>query len=400
MTPAVRETLTLVLLVLGIPAVLATGYLALLTVLSRRLPAPSPDYGTRFDIIVPAYNEAAGITATVTSLLGVDYPRDRYRLLVIADNCTDDTAARARAAGATVLERQHATERGKGYALAFAYAHSLETGFANAVVVVDADTSVSPNLLSAFSARFASGVAAVQAEYGVRNANASWRTRLMVIALTLFHMVRSLGRERLRVSCGLRGNGMGFSTALLRRVPPRAFSIVEDIEYGIALGLAGSRVAYVPEAEVRGDMPTTGAASRSQRERWEQGRVALVREQVPRLWRASRAGGAARVPLDLAIDLLIPPLTTIGALVLGGLLLAGGLAIRGVVGGIAVIPWAVATLALLGYVARGAMLSGTGIRAILDLMWAPVFMVWKLTLMLTPRRRTGEWVRTTRSDEI
>ena len=64
-----------------------------------------------------------------------------------------------------------------------------------------------------------------------------------------------------------------------------------------------------------------------------------------------------------------------------------------------VIPWLVATAALAAYVVRGAVLSGTGFRAVLDLMWAPVFAAWKLTLLLKPTRRTGEWVRTTRSDE-
>lgn len=387
----------LALALAAVPSVAATGYLAVLTLCSARLRAPRPDTSSRFDVIVPAHNEAAGIAATVASLRAVDYPASQFRILVIADNCTDDTAARARLAGATVLERQHATERGKGYALAHGYAASAADGFATAVVVVDADTSVSANLLSAFSARFAAGAEAVQAEYGVRNANASWRTRLMVIALTMFHTVRSLGRERLGLSCGLRGNGMGFSQALLRRVPPRAFSIVEDVEYGIALGLEGTRVAYVPEAEVHGDMPATAAASRSQRERWEGGRLALIREHVPRLFRAARRSGA--VPLDLAADLLVPPLTTLGALTGAGLLVALAGWARGAAGGMGVMPWLVATGALAAYVVRGAVLSGTGPRAVLDLMWAPVFAAWKLTLLLKPTRRTGEWVRTTRSDE-
>ncbi len=389
----------ILLIVLAVPAVVATGYLAYLSLLSGRQIPPAPDTSTPFDVLVPAHNESAGITATVRSLLAMAYPREQVRIIVIADNCTDDTAAKARAAGATVLERAHATERGKGYALAFGYAASLSDGFAKAVLVVDADTDVSPNLCAAFSARFAKGAEAVQAEYGVRNAIASWRTRLMVIALTLFHTVRSLGRERMGVSCGLRGNGMGFSTALLRRVPPKAFSIVEDVEYGVALGLTGTRVEYVREAEVHGDMPASASASRSQRERWEGGRLALVKAHVPALFRAWRRG-VGRVPLDLAADLLVPPLTTLGLMVLAGLAAAMALTWRGVAGGIGVIPWLAAVAALLGYVVRGAVLSGTGPRAVLDLMWAPVFAIWKLSLMLKPTRRTGEWVRTTRSDEI
>jgi 1,2-diacylglycerol 3-beta-glucosyltransferase len=386
------------LLIAGVPIAASTGYLAFLTLLSRRIAVPKGDVSTTFDVIVPAHNESVGIVATVASLRAMQYPASQFRILVVADNCTDDTAERASAAGATVLVRQHATEKGKGYALAHAYAASLADGFASAVVVVDADTSVTPNLLTAFSARFAAGASAVQAEYGVRNAQASWRTRLMVIALTLFHGVRSLGRERLGVSCGLRGNGMGFSVATIRRVPPRAFSIVEDVEYGVALGLEGLRVVYVPEAQVFGDMPETGAASRTQRERWESGRLAMAREHVPRLLRAASPGRRA-IALDLAADLLVMPLTTLVALTGLGLLISLLLVWNGAASAIALLPWAFSALALLMYIIRGAVLSGAGLRVVFDLMWAPVFAIWKIALLLNPTRQKGEWVRTTRPDD-
>ncbi len=385
-------------LVVAAPVLAACGYLAWLTARSGRRKAPTPAMTTNFDIVVPAHNESAGITATVESLLAIQYPTDRRRVIVVADNCTDDTAQRARAAGATVLERQHATERGKGYALAFAYSKSLDDAFADVVVVVDADSSVSPNLLSAFSSRFASGAQVLQAEYGVRNANASWRTRLMVIALTMFHTVRSLGRERMSLSCGLRGNGMAFASGVLRQVPPNAYSVVEDVEYGIALGLAGIRVAYVAEAHVLGDMPTSSRASRVQRARWEGGRVALLRAHAPSLLSASRRAGG-RIPLDLLLDLLVPPLTTLAALIIAGLGASLCTRLLGITGALPLILW-LASLALLAvYVIRGMVLSGTGLRAVRDMLWLPVFMIWKLAAVLSPKGRAGEWVRTPRPDE-
>ncbi len=388
----------IVSLVAAVPVLAASTYLAVLTLLSRRLTPPAPDTRTRFDIVVPAHNESAGIALTVASLKAIDYPHDRYRILVIADNCTDDTAELASAAGARVIPRQSATERGKGYALALGYSTSLSEGFADAVVIVDADTQVSPNLLSAFSARFAVGADAVQAEYGVRNGAASWRTRLMVIALTLFHTVRSLARERLRVSCGLRGNGMGFSASLLRRVPPRAFSIVEDVEYGVALALAGIRVEYVFEAVVDGEMPTSAVASETQRERWEGGRWALARSHVLSL--LVSAGGANRwIAYDVAADLLVPPLTSLVFFAGLGFLISAGLLLAGTVGMLAVVPWLLSILAIAVYIVRGAMLSGVGATAFLDLLWAPVYAVWKVTLLFRKSRRNGEWVRTARSNE-
>jgi 1,2-diacylglycerol 3-beta-glucosyltransferase len=383
----------------GVPVLAASGYLGVLTLLSRRIASPTPDMQTRFDIVVPAHNEAVNIEGTIRSLQAIEYPADRFRILVIADNCSDGTADLARAAGARVIERTNVVERGKGYALALGYETALGEKFADAVVVVDADTHVSKTLLSAFSARFVAGADAVQAEYGVRNGSESWRTRLMVIALTLFHTVRSLARERLQVSCGLRGNGMGFSASVLRRVPPRAFSIVEDVEYGIALARAGVRVEYVHEAVVDGEMPSSAEASQTQRERWEGGRLALIREHVPTLMAASRTAANRWVPLDLAADLLVPPLTSLVFIVGLGFVISTGLLLWGAVSVTAVLPWAISVATLALYVIRGMVLSGVGLSGVFDLMWAPVYAVWKVTLLFRKRQRNGEWVRTARSNE-
>src|ERR1700687_3866780 len=142
----------------GLPLLAASLYLAVLAVLARRPSVPRPSTPRlRFDVVVPAHDEEAEIAGTVESLLALDYPRDLFRVLVIADNCTDHTAARAAAAGARVVIRDEPEQRGKGYALAHAFRLSLDEGFADAVGVVDADTVVSGNLLSAFAQRFETG---------------------------------------------------------------------------------------------------------------------------------------------------------------------------------------------------------------------------------------------------
>ena len=385
--------------VAGVPVLAASGYLAALAAAARPLTPLAPNDRIRFDVLVPAHDEAAGIASTVASLLALDYPRERYRVIVVADNCTDDTATRARAAGALVLERHDDALRGKGYALAHAYAVCLSEGVADAVVVVDADTVVSSNLLRAFAARFAAGEASVQAEYGVRNAAASWRTRLMAVAFACYHTTRSLGRERLALSCGLRGNGMGFTLDTLRHHPHTAFSRVEDVEYGVALGAAGVRVAYVPEATVLGEMPATAEAAQTQRERWEDGRSGLVRRLVPILGRAAWVR-RDRVPLDLAADLLVPPLTTLVAVALLGTIAATAATWLGWASAASVATWGAAVVCLAAYVARGAALAGHGPRVLLDLAWAPVYAAWKLAVALRPRTRGEAWVRTARTPVV
>jgi cellulose synthase/poly-beta-1,6-N-acetylglucosamine synthase-like glycosyltransferase len=384
--------LDLVLAACALPVLGAAAYLLALALLARRVPAPATGAADiRFDVIVPAHNEEGEIAATVRSLRSVDYPPHLYRVLVVADNCTDGTAAAARAAGADVLVRDDRNRRGKGYALAYAFSRSLTDGVARAIVVVDADTLVSKNLLAAFAVRFARGASVVQADYGVRNPESSWRTRLMTIALAAFHGVRSTARERLGLSCGLRGNGMGFSRTVIEKQPPGAFSIVEDLEYGLQLGYAGIRVEYVDEATVLGYMAVSDGAARTQRRRWERGRQALVRQHVPQLIARAWRTRDARL-LDLALDLLVPPLGQLS------MVIAVGLAISGIAGlPVATAVWGAALAGIVVYVLRGWALSGVGIAGLADLMWVPVYVAWKLMLRVRDKgREPKEWERTIR----
>jgi cellulose synthase/poly-beta-1,6-N-acetylglucosamine synthase-like glycosyltransferase len=382
------------LILLTLCATLPCAYLLLLTVLSADLPVP-PRSSRRlhFDVIVPAHNEASGIGRTIANLLQLDWPREQFRILVIADNCTDQTAEVARAAGAQVLVRTDPERRGKGYALAHALEFSRSGRRPDAVVVVDADSEASANLLESFAARIERGATAVQAHYGVLNAHASWRTRLMTIALGSFHMLRSRGRERMRVSSGIRGNGWGVTHALLDAVPYRAFSLTEDIEFGIELGLNGHRVVYAGEARVDGEMVTTEQAARSQRQRWEGGRLRLLRAELPRLLSAATRRHSV-ICLDLALDLLVLPLSYL-ALVVAASTVAGLVAWQ--CGSGPIYLWfSAADLGILVlYVLRGWQLSAVGARGLLDLARAPGYVLWKVVLMISGRK-VQEWIRTER----
>ena len=384
--------------VVGIPAATAGGYLGLLAVLSR-VPAPPPE-GELLGIavIVPAHNELGNIEATVRSLLATDYPADRRRVIVLADNCTDATADVARAAGAEVIERTDDERRGKGFALTDTFPTVFADPAVDVVMVVDADTLVTPNLLRAASAHIRSGAEVLQARYAIRNANDSWRTRLLQIAFASFHDVRSLGRERLGVSCGLRGNGMAFSREALRRVPHHTETVIEDLEFGIRLALEGLRVRYVHEATVFGEMPADSASSAVQRRRWEGGRVQLRRLFAGSLVRRA-VSGRDRLAADLAMDLLVPPLgQLVGVLVVG----LGGSVVLALVSGSGVAPvvWGIGLGGVVVHVARGWQLSGTGARGLVDLLAAPLYVGWKLTSKaVRVRRPPTEWVRTPRAGE-
>jgi cellulose synthase/poly-beta-1,6-N-acetylglucosamine synthase-like glycosyltransferase len=391
----VRALLDLLLAALALPATFSCAYLTLLTLLSRQLPSPGrSSRQLRFDVIVPAHDEEAGIARTVASLRAMDWPDGNFRVVVVADNCSDATAAVARKAGAEVLERQNLTLRGKGYALAHAFAWSTNDGFASAVVVVDADAEASANLLEAFAVRIERGARAIQAQYGILNPWSSWRTQLITIAKGAFHVVRSRARERLGLSCGVRGNGWCVTHELLNEVPYRYYSLTEDVEYGIALGMAGRRVEYAGEAHADADMASNEKTARSQRQRWEQGRFQLVRAStIPLLLAAVRH--RSLVCLDLAFDLMVPPLSylALNIVVLG--LAAAIVSLGYPSSGMFWLRWALAcAAALLLHVLRGWQLSGMGVRGLMALAHVPGFVLWRIWLLLG--RKPHEWVRTER----
>jgi len=298
--------------VAALPLLAAALYLALLTYWGRR-PLPRPPQPTaaltRFVVVVPAHNEAAGLPATLATLARLEWPEAARRVLVVADNCSDATADVARRHGVEVLERHDTVHRGKGYALAAAFAHVTAEAEPtwDALVVIDADTDVTPDLLATAHARLATGAEALQAAYLSRVGTAPLHA-ITEVALYASHVLRGRARERRRLSVGLRGNGMILSRRVVTALPYTAFSAVEDLEYGIQLARAGVRVGLLAESTVRGDMPADHRVAATQRTRWIGGRAAVVRQQLPGLLRDAWTQRSALL-LDLAVDLVLPPMS-------------------------------------------------------------------------------------------
>lgn len=230
----------------------------------RRPPRRAPTH--TFTILIPAHNEALALPRTLASLAALDYPPELVRVCVVADNCTDRTAAVARRAGARCLVRHDPGNRGKGFALAFGIARVLETA-PDVVLVLDADCELNPGALRALGATFATGAAAVQA--AVRSANADDGPSGLVAAVgTAFDAGTAAGWDALGFSVPLRGTGMAFRSAVLERVPWAAFGAVEDAEYAGRLKRSGVRVRYCPGAEVTCEAPASVGELCRQRRRW------------------------------------------------------------------------------------------------------------------------------------
>ncbi|HEY9827568.1 MAG TPA: glycosyltransferase family 2 protein, partial [Stenomitos sp.] len=222
-------------------------------------PVPSDSAARpRLAVLVPAHNEALHIKATVQSLLLQLNPCDR--LIVIADNCEDDTAQLAAQAGALVLERI-SPQRGKGYALDYGL-KSLAADPPDVVMIIDADCEVAPGSLEALALRAGHTQRPVQATYLMTHSGVpTLRDRISEFALTLKNLVRPLGMHRLGWPCLLTGSGMAFPWSLLQSVSLAGNKTVDDMQLTIDLALQGKAPCYEPRACLTGRLMQFNAAS-------------------------------------------------------------------------------------------------------------------------------------------
>jgi cellulose synthase/poly-beta-1,6-N-acetylglucosamine synthase-like glycosyltransferase len=344
-------------------------------------------------VIVPAHNEELLIARCVASLKAA--ATQQTRILVIAHNCTDKTAARALDAGAEVLALNDPTLPGKGYALRYGFEQALERN-AEAVLVVDADSTVSPGLIADVETAMANGAEVVQCRYSMTSVTDRANARLAALALRGFNAVRPAGRERLGLSCGILGNGFAIRDSVLRAIPYDALSVVEDLEYHIHLVMAGKRVHYLDQALLSAELPTSKQGEATQRARWEGGRL-----YVARRWSGALLGQVLRGRLRLLeplLDVCCLPLAY-GAFLLVVLLTMS-----------LVVPllWLrVYSLIAIGIVAAhvftAAWLSPERWGSLRLLIMAPIYVLWKLRVLpglLSGAKKQAAWVRTERDADL
>ncbi len=372
------------------------AYLLILTgtaFFARRTTPVRANPTTRFVIMIPAHNEERLLPDLLTNLNQLDYPRELYTVHVVADNCTDRTAAIAKAHGAIVHERFDQTLRGKGYALEWLLQQIWDRNEPHdAVVILDADSVVSTNFLRVMDARLARGERVIQAYYAVRQPEGAWSAGIRAVALIVLHYLRPLGRMALGGSTGLKGNGMVFAADILRRHRWTA-SLTEDIEYHMRLILAGERAMFAPDAIVWAEMPDSLRTAQTQNERWERGRMEMIRHYVPHLLREGLRRRSFLL-IDAAIEQLIPPFSVVTGLSILVLFIA--LILRDP-----------AALALAGFILIGQIIyifSGLFlVRApwpiYRSLLFTPFFIIWKLWLYvrLLLGIKPHDWIRTARN---
>jgi len=395
--------LTALLLAFGVVLAALAAYEVVLMLASlawlfgHRRAGPAPTPRTHFLVAIPAHNEGQLIGETVRSVFQSRYPTSLLDVVVIADNCTDDTAAATRAAGAACAERHDPQRRGKPHALHWFFQQHDLSGVGG-VAIIDADTVVHPDFLAVMDQRLQAGEVAIQGFYGVKNPDETWLTRLAVLPAAIkFHLCYP-GKRLLGLSCPLAGNGMCFDAEILRRFGWNAFTLSEDWEYYLILAAHGYCVTPAPAAMIHAQVANSLRLGRAQRIRWTRGRSqALALHWRSLLQRALRHRDLAA--LDAIVDVARPThsmlfLTNVAYLMVCGLLWYADLVSYG--------PLALAA-GLFGwqllYFFTGLVIERPPLRTWLALAIVPYYLIWKLgvTVVGLFGVREQTWVKTTRN---
>jgi cellulose synthase/poly-beta-1,6-N-acetylglucosamine synthase-like glycosyltransferase len=349
-------------------------------------------------VVIPAHNEQEGILRTLDGVRRQLRPDDR--LIVVADNCSDQTAAIARAHGTEVIERFHDKLRGKGYALNFGVEHIKSSGPApDVMIIIDADCHLGEDCIARIAAMSHQDRAPVQAKYLIEDdQKRSTLNRFRQFAVRVKNFVRPLGGSALGFPAPLLGTGMAFPWSIIEKADLATGHIAEDSKLGIELTLLGHPARYCPDALVTSQFPETAKGRQTQTTRWEHGHLALIRNY----WFPLIGAGFRQMslkPLGLALDLGVLPLGLLFSATFSLFLFgAGGALLWGADAALALplltFPLLVSCL-LIAWLAYGRDLLGAG-----DVLAVPSYAaskVFSLLSFLGSPQKT--WVRSDRSTQ-
>lgn len=387
------------LLILVAYLIATTGYLLILGgayfVRSER-PSGSQSPLNRFAVLVPAHNEELLIGNLCESLLEVDYPKDRYVIHIVADNCTDRTVEICSKYDVELLVRDDPENAGKGQALAWAL-QEFELDKFDSVFMVDADNYVDSGILRELNGLMNGGEMAVQCYNSVGNRADSWFTELLFVSRTIGNQLYHEAKHRLGLSAYLMGNGLCFNAQLLRERGWTAFTNAEDWEYYAQLVEGGIRVGFAERAKVFHQESKSLNQATSQRVRWSSGRFNVAKTLGVRLLLKGIRDRSWHT-IDASFPLIFPNYSLLTNLTLGALALTLLLPLNSMK---PVLLGAVFALLFFQFVlfVTGAILAGSPLRTLKATLFAPFFLVWKAAIDLlcfTGLYGGKSWVRTKR----
>lgn len=344
-------------------------------------------------VIVPAHNEELGLANTLTAILPQLKPSDQ--LVVVADNCNDQTASIAKSMGAFVLERFNLQHRGKGYALDHAMKY-LVNNAPDIVIIVDADCIVADNLVATLASECMNLQRPVQANYLMTfEQKTGLKQQVTEFAWLVKNTVRPLGYKTLGFPCQLMGTGMAFLWKDLSACNLASGHLVEDMQLGLDLAKMGKPPLFTMGTHVHSYFPVSVQGQSTQRARWEHGHLSVILNELPKILNTV-VSTKNKLLFAQALDIAVPPLALLFLITMATSLLSVAI-------------WALAesplnawlSLLQLAILGMGIILAwyrfGRDAISFSQLLMAPVILMMKLPIYVGFLfQRQVDWVRSKR----
>lgn len=246
--------------ILGVVFGIQILYILLFFVRAKVYPKAKVDH--KFGIVIPARNETDVIADTVKCILKSNYPKDKFDVFVVADNCTDDTAEKARKAGATVYERfdPDPKHHKAGYALKFLFEKIMEEhpGEYEAFIKFDADNLMEPDYISRMNDAFEAGVKCARGYSNSKNIDQNIVTGISGLWYIRDCRFASNFRSAIGQGTMLGGAGMMFAAEIIEKHGWDCLSASDDTEFTMRrLNEDKIKTMYVKDAIVYEDQPAT-----------------------------------------------------------------------------------------------------------------------------------------------
>ncbi|MDJ0599542.1 MAG: glycosyltransferase family 2 protein [Crocosphaera sp.] len=352
------------------------------------------DNDVSFKILIPAHNEEKVISETLKSVL--EQVKKGENVVVIADNCTDKTATIAQQYGVTVIQRENAQQRGKGYAIDYGI-NTLKDNPPEIVAILDADCLILPQTLDGMIRLAYTQQKPVQSVYLMETGDdPSFKDRISAFAILVKNFIRPYGLKKLHSPCLLNGSGMAFPWSIISEAQLANNKTVDDMQLSIDLAIAGYPPLYFSEGKVIGRLMQEDKA-KSQRSRWEHGHLSLIFSQTPRLLLSALKQRRLDL-LAFALELSVPPLSLL--IIFWGL----GMITMSMVGflGISWIPTYILAIAgslmVIGILSSWAKFGRKELPASM-LFAIPFYLLWKIPVYFAffiQGKSQAQWIKTER----
>ncbi|MBC2714605.1 MAG: glycosyltransferase [Desulfobacteraceae bacterium] len=353
------------------------------------------DNKVKFLIVIPAHNEELFIQRILKSIVEQNYPVELFNIIVVADNCTDNTATIASGENIEVLIRKNTKDYGKGHAIKYALDNSDNYDY-DALFIIDADSVINKNGLASLNRQILNGKRIIQCNNAVANPGDSWFTQLMNVARTIGNEIQEPAKEKLGLSSHLMGNGMCFKREIIEKYGWSAFSVGEDWEYYAIVINEGERIAFAQDVRVFHQESTSLKQATPQRMRWSSGRFAVLKQYgLGLFWRGLIERNLLK--LDASLPLIFPnPSLAMEFTVLG---LIPSLFFFVTDGDVFwVVLFAILAIFQMLLFMSGVFYTRNKLRSFLSIFIAPLFLVWKMIIDILSIVGVGrkKWVRTNR----